>query len=182
MTPRKDLRTVKTKKALRASLLELMEQKSFEDITVSELCAQALVSRAAFYAHFADKHALLDYTLQCKKEELEKQTADVSSVELFRNALTLMKDDTIFYRNLLLNKFDWRIVEMVQHLFADLIEQRFSGPGESRPSPIALYCAGGLTSLTFWWIRNDFPVPVEEMAKMQMDLLKKTFDEPSSCD
>lgn len=176
MAPREDLRTVKTKKALRASLLALMERKSFDDITVSELCAEALVSRAAFYAHFADKHALLDHALQCKKEELAEQ-AGASPDELFRNALTLMKDDTIFYRSLLLNKFDWRIVEMVQNLFADLIEQRISGPCEGQPSPVALYCAGGLTSLTFWWIRNDFPLPVEEMAKTQSELLQRTLQE-----
>ncbi len=179
MSPREDLRTVKTKKALHTSLLVLMERKSFDDITVSELCTEALVSRAAFYAHFADKHALLDYALRCKQEELAEQASDASPDELFRNALALMKDDTIFYRNLLLNKFDWRIVEMVQNLFADLIEQRVSGVGETQPSPAALYCAGGLTSLTFWWIRNDFPVPVEEMAAMQADLLKRTLEEKS---
>lgn len=177
MAPREDLRTVKTKKALRASLLALMERKSFDDITVSELCAEALVSRAAFYAHFADKHALLDHALQCKQEELAEQASDASPDELFRDALTLMKDDTIFYRNLLLNKFDWRIVEMVQNLFAGLIEQRVSGSADALPSPVALYCAGGLTSLTFWWIRNDFPLPIEEMAKMQMDLLQRSLQE-----
>lgn len=177
MAPREDLRTVKTKKALHASLLALMERKSFEDITVSELCTEALVSRAAFYAHFADKHALLDYALRCKKEELAARASDASPDELFRNALALMKDDTIFYRNLLLNKFDWRIVEMVQNLFADLIEQRVSGPSEGQPSPVALYCAGGLTSLTFWWIRNDFPLSVEEMAQVQSELLSRSLEE-----
>lgn len=179
MAPREDLRTVKTKKALRASLLALMERKSFDDITVSELCAEALVSRAAFYAHFADKHALLDYALRCKQEELAAQVSDASFDEVIHNALTQMRDDTIFYRNLLLNKFDWRIVEMVQSLFAGLIEQQVSGQSDEKPSPLALYCAGGLTSLTFWWIRNDFPVSVEEMAKMQSDLLSRSLKEPS---
>ena len=54
-----DLKSVKTKNALNAAMLSLLEKRSFEKITVRNLCEKALISRAAFYAHFIDKYDFL---------------------------------------------------------------------------------------------------------------------------
>ena len=59
MSPKEDLRVVKTKKALADSFLHLLSEKSFEDITVNELCENAGIRRATFYKHFTDKFQYL---------------------------------------------------------------------------------------------------------------------------
>ena len=43
------------------ALLNLMKEKSFFDISISELCHTAGLSRTTFYKFFQDKDALLDY-------------------------------------------------------------------------------------------------------------------------
>ena len=52
---------------LEAGLLELMQTRSYEDITVSDLCDHLEIPRKAFYRYFSGKdgalHALLDHTL-----------------------------------------------------------------------------------------------------------------------
>ncbi|MFC0904941.1 TetR/AcrR family transcriptional regulator [Clostridium sp. MT-14] len=45
------------------SMLELLSNKSFEEITVNELCQQSNYPRATFYNYFDDKYDLLNYCL-----------------------------------------------------------------------------------------------------------------------
>lgn len=59
MSEKYDLRIVKTRKALFDAFLELVSEKPFDAITVNEICKRALVRRATFYNHFADKYDFL---------------------------------------------------------------------------------------------------------------------------
>src|SRR5205823_4694616 len=54
-----DLRARRTRKWLQAALLDLMKEKPFQDIQITELTVRAQVSRAAFYLHFRSKEELL---------------------------------------------------------------------------------------------------------------------------
>src|SRR6266478_3551822 len=54
-----DLRARRTRKWLQDALIELMKEKSFEDIQITELTGRAQVSRPAFYLHFRSKEELL---------------------------------------------------------------------------------------------------------------------------
>lgn len=40
--------------------MQLLREKSFDELTVQAITARATVNRATFYAHFPDKYALLD--------------------------------------------------------------------------------------------------------------------------
>lgn len=55
-----DKRIRKTKKYLKDTLVRLLDDESFEQITVTQLCESADVSRITFYSHYADKYDLLD--------------------------------------------------------------------------------------------------------------------------
>lgn len=47
-----DLRIVKTKEALHNTLLELLNEKALEDISISEICRKAKINRGTFYLHY----------------------------------------------------------------------------------------------------------------------------------
>src|SRR4051812_438929 len=57
--PSNDLRARRTRKWLQEALLELMKEKSFEDIQITELTGRAQVSRPTFYLHYRSKEELL---------------------------------------------------------------------------------------------------------------------------
>ena len=59
MEYREDLRIVRTRKLLSATLLDMMEENSIEKISVIDLCKRAMVNRATFYAHYTDPTDLL---------------------------------------------------------------------------------------------------------------------------
>lgn len=57
----KDIRVLKTKKNIEDTFLQLIKEKSFVDITIKDICDEAMISRSTFYAHYKDKYDLLEY-------------------------------------------------------------------------------------------------------------------------
>lgn len=70
MEKKEDLRIKKTKANLYKGLLQLMEEKSFEEIKVIDICKVALINRSTFYDHFTDKYELLTSLMEDSKLEL----------------------------------------------------------------------------------------------------------------
>ena len=66
-----DLRQRKTRKLLVEALAQLLEEESFQELSVTDICRRAMVHRTTFYAHFNDKQELLRYLL----EGLERECA-----------------------------------------------------------------------------------------------------------
>jgi len=50
---RPDLRIIKTKESIHQALLEILEVKTLELISISELCRMAKVNRGTFYLHYS---------------------------------------------------------------------------------------------------------------------------------
>lgn len=65
-----DLRVIKTKNILFNTLLELMKEKQFEEIKVSDICSHALINRSTFYSHYNDKYELLEEYINTLKDSL----------------------------------------------------------------------------------------------------------------
>ena len=55
-----DKRIIKTKKSIKKAFIELLGEKNFEKISVTEICAKANVTRISFYAHYDDKYGLAE--------------------------------------------------------------------------------------------------------------------------
>ncbi len=64
LTKQTDLRVIKTKKALTETLISILKEKNFSEITVNEICHASLIHRTTFYKHFMDKFDLLQYALR----------------------------------------------------------------------------------------------------------------------
>ncbi|WP_154837085.1 TetR/AcrR family transcriptional regulator [Staphylococcus sp. Marseille-Q1834] len=56
-----DLRVQKTRQAILTTFFELLQTKTFEQITIQDLCDKANIRRSTFYRHFNDKYDLLNY-------------------------------------------------------------------------------------------------------------------------
>lgn len=55
-----DPRILRTRLLLQNALVQLLKRKSFDEISVQDLTAEATLNRATFYAHYDDKFALLE--------------------------------------------------------------------------------------------------------------------------
>ncbi|MEI5906820.1 TetR/AcrR family transcriptional regulator [Bacillus spongiae] len=59
-----DLRSVRTRKFIIDSLIELLEKKDFNSIKISDITSGAMINRATFYHHFLDKYDLLEKVIK----------------------------------------------------------------------------------------------------------------------
>ena len=55
---KEDLRVVKTKRNIKSEMIELLQKKPVEKITVTELASQAFINKGTFYHHYSDIYDL----------------------------------------------------------------------------------------------------------------------------
>ena len=95
---------LRTRKALRQALIELMEEQGFESFTVNDLCERADINRGTFYNHYHDKDELLAAFEDEVFEELEGFQARMASLSLTQVAkFNLLKEPL----PLLVDMFDY---------------------------------------------------------------------------
>ncbi len=88
---RLDPRVRRTRQLLLRALQELMAEESFQAITVRDIAERATVNRATFYAHFADKYALLEHSVrETFRERLQRLLPEASPFSP-RNLETLIQ-------------------------------------------------------------------------------------------
>lgn len=68
-----DKRIIKTRRNLKETMIELLQEQPFEKITVAELCRRGQTSRITFYTYYEDKYALVeemfsDYLLEAGED------------------------------------------------------------------------------------------------------------------
>ena len=59
-----DRRITKSQEAIKKALIELMSEKSFDDITIQDIADRANVNRGTIYLHYLDKFDLLDKVME----------------------------------------------------------------------------------------------------------------------
>ena len=52
-----DKRIRKTKKTLKTTLIKMLKEETFDQVSITELCKNADISRITFYSHYSDKFA-----------------------------------------------------------------------------------------------------------------------------
>ncbi len=80
-----DRRITKTKRALRRALIELMEERGFDAVSVNDLCARADLNRGTFYNHFRSKEdllAALEDEVMDDLDRIQEQMANLTVREL----------------------------------------------------------------------------------------------------
>lgn len=120
MKKKTDLRIVKTHKSLYEALIQLLEEKEYEEIKVSDLCEKAMVNRSTFYAHFSDKYDLLDSFIRDLKQslidELNKNNKINSAKEYYMELIKLfinhIDENKQTYRSIIINNRNSILVDM----------------------------------------------------------------------
>ena len=65
-----DPRVLRTRTLIEGAFTALMQEKSFQSISVSDITSRATINRATFYAHFQDKYDLFEFVVAKSFQEL----------------------------------------------------------------------------------------------------------------
>ncbi|MBR2950520.1 MAG: TetR family transcriptional regulator, partial [Lachnospiraceae bacterium] len=65
MAEKKENRSaIRSRRLIREALLELLQEKKFEKITVTDIVKRADINRSTFYAHYPDVMGLLEELME----------------------------------------------------------------------------------------------------------------------
>ena len=135
MTNRKDLRYMKTERAIRRAFHELLQEKDMRRITVRELVERAEINKTTFYSHYETLPDLIDVL---EKENINYIMNNLDQVQL------LYEDSDQFIDNLYRNLRDCRIRligknSAIDQHFLDWINKRLSEVIDSKRIDVGLY-------------------------------------------
>lgn len=86
-----DIRTIKTKAAIKQAFETLMKDNSFDKLTIQKICDEANVNRVTFYNHYQDKYDLF-------KEYLDKILMDIFNSS--KEAYEISTEPNLFFKTL----------------------------------------------------------------------------------
>lgn len=90
-----------TKKRIAKSLKQLMKQKEFEHISITEIMKYAQMRRQSFYTYFIDNDDLLEWIFETElKEQVSDNLAYISSEQLIEQLCFFFSDNHYFYKKL----------------------------------------------------------------------------------
>ena len=157
------------------SLLLLMKQKPFEEITVCEIVQKAGVHRSTYYRHFKKKEDVVSYFLDCISKKIlnwyEEHKPD------FRKHLICVYQYYYIYKDQMLIIYK----NNLSFLFLDVLKKYL---GSDKPEDKNLYMQykiafhiGGTFNQFLLWFSRDMADSPEEMAEHTLAVLPKELIE-----
>lgn len=171
-----DARIRRTRERLGAALIQLIQEKEIDRVTVQEVLARAGVGRSTFYLHYRDKDDLLfsqlEQFLEMVSTSLSRRKEQSERVLPVAELFSHVGNQNKVYRALAESGRLGDFFELAQGYFAQGIEQRLKdskraakGPQrELRARSTAL--AGSVLSLMRWWIdhgEKESPEAMDEL-------------------
>lgn len=177
-----DLRVRRTRKLLWDALMELLGEsgRTFESLTVAEICERAMVHRTTFYKHFEDKYHLL--CVGC--EELNKELAAMDFEERMRRPMQLLEQfgHRRQFRTLMKSELESASIKsLMQRIRSDFMKnellalERKDGPFSVPAEIIAEFYAGAINGIAAWWVQHGGDIPAETMDRYIGQLLNPSI-------
>ncbi|MBQ6093008.1 MAG: TetR family transcriptional regulator [Clostridia bacterium] len=186
-----DVRVRKTYQLLFDALKELLREKSFEELSVLEICETAGIHRATFYKHFVDKYDFLDRYFRLEINELRFGAPEAEfTPESFRRTTNRLMSNVMAYvakNNELLcalnddGHSDTFFNILTNAVSAFFLERMSSHPevkqavGNQLPM-MAAYYAGGAVGLVKWWSKGEDTCSVQEFVEFIQPRIREFAD------
>ncbi|MEQ6353621.1 TetR/AcrR family transcriptional regulator [Lysinibacillus sp. M3] len=195
-----DPRVMRTRQLLRDALVELIEERGFEKITVQDITERATLNRATFYLHYSDK---LDLLYQSTKEILNDLVSSLNDTFDDKLEFDFSKDadephDTFLhlFEQISLNSKLYKVFltekdipyfsSGLKEIIIDFISNgiNFTQPDDKRltvPREMAVrYFAAAFLEVIVWWLENDMHYSSKYMATqlMRITMMGPYVDNP----
>lgn len=167
-----DARALRSRDELAWALIGLMHEKSYDDISVLDICERAGVGRSTFYTHFTDKdemfvrHIVLFGDMMGQRLNWDP-AANAFSFDL-RFVLTHVRDMRPVYDSLARSRKIDLVVNVWRNKFAEGFEKRIRElRGDATPSMpadlLAWHIASTAIGLLTWWLDHGYPLEPQAM-------------------
>ena len=172
-----DRRVRRTKQLIKQSLIELMHEKPFKDITVKDITERADLNRGTFYLHYVDIYDLLskieDETLQAIEEMMLDYRCKInmpSCYELLDELFSYIEDNRDLFEVLLHSQSEGIFLNKLQYLIKtmglDLMNMIYKDISRPHYCYFLSFVLNGVLGVTEQWFNNGMDMSSTEMATM----------------
>ena len=187
MEKKQDRRVRKSKDSLKNSLIELMQSKSVNNITVKELVIKADLNRSTFYNYYCDIPDMLKkleeklyteflYTIERHIYKCDKNIAiSEGTHEFIEDMCNVIKDNydfckCIFSKNGDLN-FLFELEEIIENHLRDQLKEKFDRKVDHL-SYVYSFFKSGYIGILKTWMKGGCKESTKEIADLTYNLLK----------
>lgn len=163
---------IKSQQWLGNTLLDLMEQKPYEEISIKDICTNADLSRQTFYNYFESKDELFRYLLKSTYEDKLNSIDEIpSSKEAISTFVNTMKENdrlvSVIVKNNMGNLVSDEIFKSITRFL-----NRFIPNFENQPDFAyhVVLLSGALTHFLTYYARNN-----NEMSEEKLTHILETF-------
>ena len=171
MNSKHDRRSQRTRHLLSAAFVQLLKEKGYSAITVSDIIERANIGRSTFYSHYRDKDDLFVGELDRVIEILSHRAPNQEDMPFFPS-LGLFRhvgEEYELYKALVWTPGIDLLIKHLQTSLSYRIEQGLEKSGNEFEVPIpvlANFISGSFLTLLKWWLENKMVYSPEEMDTM----------------
>lgn len=186
MAQKENQRIALTKKLLQEGLLRLLEQKSLDKISVTELCRESGINRATFYNHYNSPQDLLSSIENNVTIELKKIIGDAQTyTEIVTHVEAVC---TYFYENartmLILNKchadedINKTLYDLNRNFQIYRMNSKYTNTlDQNGIHLVSVFFYSGCFKVLLEWLKNDIPMTPKEIANLMISVAANNFVE-----
>ncbi len=186
-----------TQALMNEALINLLETKEFEYITVKDICAKAGVNRSTFYLHYESlndlllesstyiSHKFYEYINQNNNNLINTNELDKYNLEdlyLLTDKylvpyLSFIKENKTFYKVIIKNSYVLRLDETYNSMFKNIftpILDRFQVDKDKREYLLSFFIHGIMAVISVW-LSNDCNKSIDEVIEI-INLCIKNYD------
>ena len=170
-----DKRSLRSRKWLLDALLELIKERPFSDISVSEITDNADISRQTFYLHYYNKRDLLNELLDREFLQFREALLAKARIEAFNpikisdHIFSFWSENTDSLHPLLSADADNRLMKKLRELTSEIVGiyiQQNDQDVEAKAAYVADFLSGGAFALLQRWINNTEEISPHELAEI----------------
>ncbi|GLV12981.1 TetR family transcriptional regulator [Alicyclobacillus hesperidum] len=180
-----DRRIAKSRQAMKQALLELMEEKHFDQITVQDIADKADISRKTFYLHYVDKYDLLDRVIEESLEELRAFSESVCEMDWLpatEMCFQYLQNHYAFFSTMLTSKgapyFRARFLAFEFEAFQEELRRTTGDRPGALQDVMIPFVVHAYVGIVEWWLANGMPYPPKVMAEHVGTLLQALYETP----
>lgn len=169
-----------TKKLFRNAMIELMEEYSFDEITVQKLLDKTTLSRATFYRHFKDKYDLLNWHYQSNVIALFESGKYTSWEMYLKEIYAILFDNRLYFKKALSIERTNSFYDFLYEFSYDYLKKSYThfnhcSDIDAKTKITLGYIAIGQSHTAKMWLLHGCRESIEDMAHWAYELIPEIY-------
>lgn len=152
------------------ALLLLMEKKDYRDITITEICSRAGVTRMSFYRNFSGKDDILRRWIVSVTDSFLEESGISYRKDSIRDYFIKLFKHLGHYRDTCTLLYKYQLSHLIKEQFDRCFLRAYSEIYDEYKS---YFLSGGIYNVFLLWLMNGCRETPEELAGRMQDILDK---------